>query len=257
MPLQGTELEEYLAKERAVKEKEAAKKAAEDRRQRILEADAEDTDEEEDDSDEDSEDENEVELALDAGDMDIAEDLKPRKDAGRRGGKRRDTDDATWSATLDDDGVSRQMLSYDIYLKGNVSKATSFFKSADGQPQQRFRMFPYIEKKRKIDDYGELIDVEMWMRKGKALEENAENEDLNEMKMKTEEEEKVSVLSLCAERGPNAFAAARATVKVHNDRSRGPTRLQIALCRFGGLKRWTCGKDYRAASQPKKDGECR
>ena len=45
VPLQGAELEEYLARERAAKEKEAAKKAAEDRRQRILEADAEDTDE--------------------------------------------------------------------------------------------------------------------------------------------------------------------------------------------------------------------
>ena len=48
MPLQGAELEEFLAKERAAKEKEAAKKAAEDRRQRILEADAEDTDDEDD-----------------------------------------------------------------------------------------------------------------------------------------------------------------------------------------------------------------
>ena len=105
-------------------------------------------------------------------------------------------DDPAWSATVDDDGVSKQMLSYDIYLKGNVSKATSFFKSADGQSQQRFRMFPYIEKKRRIDDYGELIDVEMWMRKGKALEEHAEKEEMSEMKTKIEEEEKVSLLSL-------------------------------------------------------------
>lgn len=130
-------------------------------------------------------------MALDLDDVDAPEDRKSRKDGNRRGGKRRDLDDPAWSAALDDDGVSRQMLSYDIYLKGNVSKATSFFKSADGQPQQRFRMFPYIEKKRKVDDYGELIDVEMWMRKGKALEEHAEKEEMKEVKMKTEEEEKV------------------------------------------------------------------
>ena len=63
VPLQGAELEEYLAKERAVKEKAAAKKAAEERRQRILEADEADSEDDESDSDSDD-DENEVERAL-------------------------------------------------------------------------------------------------------------------------------------------------------------------------------------------------
>ena len=49
VPLQGAELEEYLQKERAVQEKEAAQKAAQARTQRILEAD-----EGEDDSDDES-----------------------------------------------------------------------------------------------------------------------------------------------------------------------------------------------------------
>lgn len=194
VPLQGPELEEYLAKERAFQEKESAKKAAEERRQRILEADADDTDED-DDTDSDSDDENEVELSLVFQNDSLENpDGKPAKGQGgkRRGAKRRAMDDAGWTGALDDDGISKQMLSYDIYLKGNVSKATSFFKSADGQ-SQRFRMFPYIEKKRKIDDYGELIDVEMWMRKGKALEEHAETNDMKEMKRaNAEEEEKVS-----------------------------------------------------------------
>ncbi|THG93388.1 hypothetical protein EW026_g7835 [Hermanssonia centrifuga] len=80
VPLQGAELEEYLAKERAVKEKEAAKKAAEERRQRILEADEDDTDEDSE-SDSDSDDENEVERAL-GGDMDT---LKMPKQRNRKG----------------------------------------------------------------------------------------------------------------------------------------------------------------------------
>lgn len=123
--------------------------------------------------------------------MDASPDRKLAKESKRRSGKRRNIDDAGWSGTVDDDGVAKQMLSYDIYLKGNVSKAASFFKSADGQAQ-RFRMFPYIEKKRRIDDYGELIDVEVWLRRGKALEEHAENEDMKELKrIKEEEEEKV------------------------------------------------------------------
>lgn len=196
VPLQGSELEEYLARERAAQEKEAAKKAAEERRQRILEADADDTDDDSD-SDDDSDDENEVELAL-AYQTDGGEEKTSKPSGGkRRGAKRRDVDDAGWSGALDDDGLSKQMISYDIYLKGNVSKATSFFKSADGH-SQRFRMFPYIEKKRKIDDYGELIDVEMWLRKGKALEEHGETEEMKEMKrVNAEEEEKVRSQQSC------------------------------------------------------------
>ena len=37
-------------------------------------------------------------------------------------------------------------------------------------------MFPYIEKKRKVDDYGEVLDVGMWVRRGKILEENDNDE---------------------------------------------------------------------------------
>jgi len=38
-------------------------------------------------------------------------------------------------------------------------------------------MFPYVEKKRRVDSYGETVDVGMWLRKGKALEEDAETEE--------------------------------------------------------------------------------
>lgn len=238
MPLQGAELEEFLAKERAAKEKEAAKKAAEDRRQRILEADAEDTDDEDDtddDSDDEDEDENEVEREL-GGDeeMDTAEDGKPTKSGKRRSGKRRDMDDPGWSAAVDDDGLSKQMLSYDIYLKGNVSKATSFFKNADGQTQ-RFRMFPYVEKRRRIDDYGELIDVEVWMRKGKALEEHAQDEDMKELKrLKEEEEEKVClVLSPRILTHLYSEITEGTTVKIHLHGGRSSIGLQAVVRRFG------------------------
>lgn len=194
VPLQGAELEEHLAKERAIKEKEVAKKAAEERRQRILEADEADT-EEDDDSDSDEDDENEVERALE-NEMNLDGDEDEPKERKRRDRKRSGAGKAAWSSAVDDDGVAKQMLSYDIYLKGNMSKATSFFKSADGQ-SQRFRMFPFIEKKRRIDEYGELLDVEMWLRKGKALEIEGESEEVKEMKkVKAEEEAKVCV-ELC------------------------------------------------------------
>ncbi|EEB94265.1 hypothetical protein MPER_06944 [Moniliophthora perniciosa FA553] len=97
-----------------------------------------------------------------------------------------DKDRADWN--MDDEGITKQLLSYDIYLKGNVSKATSFFKTVDGQAP-RFRMFPYVEKKRRVDDYGETIDVGMWLRKSKILEEEAESDDIKDYRRRQAEEE--------------------------------------------------------------------
>ncbi|KAK7695750.1 hypothetical protein QCA50_000387 [Cerrena zonata] len=191
VPLQGTELEEFLQKEKAVKEQETARKAAQVRKQRILEADEDDS---ESDSDSDSDDdENEVERALGDNTMDTSEDHEtndfPAEKTKRKRNKREDSEGADWGGIgLDDEGLTKQMLSYDIYLKGNVSKATSFFKTQGGQTQ-RFRMFPYVEKKRRMDEYGEILDVGMWLRKGKALEEDAESEEVKEAKRRKAEED--------------------------------------------------------------------
>ena len=185
MPLQGAELEQYLAAERAAKEKEAAEEAARARTQVMLEADEGDSDSDE------SDDEEAVEATL-GGDM-MALDgdgqavtFEPGAGQGRKR-SRRETDLGDWGLETED-GNTKQMISYDIYLKRNVSKQTSFFKS-DGGQQQRFRMFPYIERKRRFDSYGELLDVGMWLRKGRVFDEEAAiagNED-----PKREEEEKI------------------------------------------------------------------
>ena len=202
VPLQGEELEEYLAKERAAREKAAAQQAALARTQRMLEADEAES-ESDDDSDEsasDSDEENEVERTLGEDFMDTAEEGKPARNGRANGrGKRKRGEgggaDGDWvmgGNEPEDGAVTR--ISFDIYLKGNVTKATSFFKSAEGQTQ-RFRMFPYVEKKRRVDEYGETVDVGMWLRKGKALEEDTESEEVKEAKRRKEEEEaKVGML---------------------------------------------------------------
>jgi cleavage and polyadenylation specificity factor subunit 2 len=41
----------------------------------------------------------------------------------------------------------------------------------------RYRMFPFVEKKRRTDDFGEIIDVSSWLRKGKILDAKLEKED--------------------------------------------------------------------------------
>ncbi|KIL70193.1 hypothetical protein M378DRAFT_96579 [Amanita muscaria Koide BX008] len=184
VPLQGAELEAYLQKERAAKEKEAAQQAALARNQRVLEADEDESDSE---SDSDAE-EDEVRQAL----RDDIEDTEMDTIVGNehpthRKKVDRGLDGADWGLDADE-GLTKQLLSYDIYLKGNVSKATSFFKTT-GTHAQRFRMFPYVEKKRRVDEYGETIDVGMWLRKGKAFEEEAEGDELKDQRRRLQMEE--------------------------------------------------------------------
>ncbi|KAI0068508.1 hypothetical protein BV25DRAFT_1791984 [Artomyces pyxidatus] len=180
VPLQGVELEIFQQKERIEREKQAAKKVVIARNQQILEADE---GVEESDSDSDENDEDDVERALGG---------ESESDSPRRKGSVEPGGDMDWSKALDADDGTRQLLSFDIYLKGNVSRATSFFKSA-GKESQRFRMFPYVEKKRRVDEYGEVLDVGQWLRKGKIMEEEAEGEDVKERKRLEEEAKKVPI----------------------------------------------------------------
>lgn len=221
VPLQGAELEVYLQQEKEKKDKEAAQQAALARNQRMLEAD-----EDESDSDSDAEEEDEVRRALEGGtDVDIDD-----NGASRR--RKRDEADATdW--TLDaDESLTKQFLSFDIYLKGNVSRATSFFKTAGGQTQ-RFRMFPYVEKKRRVDEYGETIDVGMWLRKGKALEEEAESDEIKDYKRKLQEEEEAKVRAISPHHSLILNSAAenqRTSIKVCDYERRCPVSLPPSIC---------------------------
>lgn len=156
----------------------------------MLEADEDDSDSESDDSEADDEDEVRKTLEDDAMDTD-----DPATRADRRRRQKSDKAlDNDWNMD-GDEGLTKQLLSYDIYLKGNVSKATSFFKSA-GSQTQRFRMFPYVERKRRVDEYGETIDVATWLRKGKILEEEAESDEAKAKKREADEEAKVQEFSL-------------------------------------------------------------
>ena len=192
VPLTGVELEIYQQKEQAAREKEAAHQATLARNQRMLEADEDETDSE---SDSDADEEDEVRDALGMDSMDTGADGAGNEGEGGEGKKSRwksdkTLDNADW---LDgDEGLTKQFLSFDIYIKGNVSKSNSFFKTTNQGP--RFRMFPYVDKKRRVDEYGETIDVGMWLRKGKALEEEAESEDLKDHKRRLLAEEDAKVL---------------------------------------------------------------
>ncbi|KAJ7781055.1 beta-lactamase-like protein [Mycena metata] len=186
VPLQGAELEAHLQKERAVKEKEAAHQAQLARSQRMLEADEDESDS---DSDSDADEEDEVREALEGENMDTD---GPGDGAGKKRKAEKALDGTDWG--LDgDEGLTKQLLSFDIYLKGNVSKATSFFKNVGGQTQ-RFRMFPYVEKKRRVDEYGETVDVAMWLRKGRVFEEEAETDETKDFKRRKQAEDEAKAI---------------------------------------------------------------
>lgn len=180
VPLRGDELESYLEQERMLKEQEAASQVALARNQRVLEADEDDSD-----SDGTSDDEDAVADSLipDENVTDVAI-LSPIAPRGRKLEKVADATD-NW-VNDGDEGLTKQLLSFDIYLKGNVSRATSFFKST-GSQTPRFRMFPWVEKKRRVDEFGETVDVGMWLRKGRVLEENAETDDIKTTRPENED----------------------------------------------------------------------
>ncbi|KAG8918663.1 hypothetical protein FRC01_001733 [Tulasnella sp. 417] len=182
VPLTGQELEDYSAREqeKAAREREAVQRAALARSQQLLEADEGDSGDDTDESED--EDEMAVDRAL-GGDSDDDMDQNIDPVGKRRGGTGHD-----WSM---DDADSARHLSFDIYLKGNVSKAASFFKTSSGATQ-RFRMYPYVEKgglKRKVDEFGETLDIGLWLRRGRALDEDAESEEVKEARRKKREED--------------------------------------------------------------------
>ncbi|KZO94852.1 hypothetical protein CALVIDRAFT_483583 [Calocera viscosa TUFC12733] len=182
VPLAGAELEEYLNAEKAAKEKAAADAAAA-RPQILLEAD----DDDEGDSDEDDASDASSELAVEEelGGGTVEGTLSRPYAEGAVGAKAAGPEEDEVDAT-------RQQLSFDIYLKGKVSRAT-FFKSSSGTQGTRYRMFPYVEKRRRVDVWGETLDIGTWMRKGKQWEEEEETEENQEAKearkRKQEEEE--------------------------------------------------------------------
>lgn len=92
----------------------------------------------------------------------------------KRGGRRGDEMD--WTMMEQDEAGFKQQ-SFDIYVKGSTAqKGSTFFKSSEAQAP-RFRMFPYVERRRRVDDFGEVIDVNAWLRKGKMFDAKAEEED--------------------------------------------------------------------------------
>ncbi|WFD00072.1 hypothetical protein MYAM1_002818 [Malassezia yamatoensis] len=73
----------------------------------------------------------------------------------------------------------RQELSFDIYLRGLASRTPTFSSANHGQEYGagvQYRMFPFFERKRKVDAYGEAIDTSKWLSRRQKLEAEQEQQ---------------------------------------------------------------------------------
>lgn len=213
--LQGEELMSHLEEQRANKEKEQKAKAMAERNRRMMEA--HDENDSSDDDDEDDSDQSDLEGG--AGGMDD-EDAQIKAVMGENGttpaqgvGKgpaafaepgsgpalkswkrglakfgnepgMTHVGTGAWDEFLDDTRAS-QIGGFDIYVRQNTTanalKSMSMPLANQGQ-NTRYRMFPFFERRRRVDGYGEAVDIEGWKTRNKAPEEveaamNAENGD--------------------------------------------------------------------------------
>lgn len=159
--LEGDELEVHLAAEQEAADLLAKQQAALERSRRMLHADAggeSDSDSDSDGDDDGARDE-EADAAEEAarGEGEPAA-LRRRRIGGFTGGA------GAWDEFLDAEALAGLAggQSFDIYVRG----AFGVRAGGGGSGLQRFRMFPVVERRRRVDAYGEAIDVEGWLRRG-------------------------------------------------------------------------------------------
>ncbi|KAM0790221.1 hypothetical protein ACM66B_005534 [Microbotryomycetes sp. NB124-2] len=162
--LEGQELEQYLQAEREQAEREARQQAMLDRSRRMMNADGDESDTDDEDSD------NEAVGASGARSNNsehLDHDVAGEAGGDALGSSRRRTGGFTggagaWDEFLDESALTGRAggQSFDIYVKGEYGVR----RNLEGLP--RYRMFPVVERKRRVDAYGEAIDVEGWLRRG-------------------------------------------------------------------------------------------
>ncbi|KAK4705180.1 cleavage and polyadenylation specificity factor subunit 2, partial [Phenoliferia sp. Uapishka_3] len=165
--LAGEELADYEEAIRLKAEKEAKHQAMLERSRRMAQADAESDSDSDGNASSSSNSDDEGGLSLsnsrrskrsrgasEPAELDF-EPSRPRKVGGFTGGA------GAWDEFLDPTSVSGGGgQSFDIYVKG------AFAKRAVVGGLERWRMFPVVERKRRVDAYGEAIDVEGWLKRG-------------------------------------------------------------------------------------------
>jgi len=194
-PLIGQELVAHQDKLRAVEAAEAKQKALLERSRRLREAagnqnEASDSESDDDDAappaatngvnghDDDA-------MSTGDGEREVMRDLT--NDADRQLGTGGDTETAAtatiraaanWDEFVDA-GDAQPMTGggFDTYVRGQVARRLEYSVPAPGATADerpiaptRLRLFPFVERRRRVDQYGEVIDIQGWLSRGKTVE---------------------------------------------------------------------------------------
>ncbi|CDS00298.1 hypothetical protein, partial [Sporisorium scitamineum] len=173
VPLEGEELRAHLEAEQAERDRLAQQRALLARSRRRLEADEDDSSDSDESGDEGGENEDVYDVAAGAGEP--GGEVMRKRPFGVAFSEAANGAGAGAAGRGQAGGADTNHLSFDIYLKGNASRATSFFGSKAGQEGPfglgvRYRLFPAIERKRLVDGFGEVTDVARWLSRRRALE---------------------------------------------------------------------------------------
>ena len=192
--LAGEELMQYLEDQRQTKEREQKAKAMAERNRRMMEADAAGNDSSDsDDSDESDSEGAQARAVMDSKRKDGSEGPQgvgigpaayaepgsaPALRTEKKGGISKYGYDANMTATgtgawdeFLDDSRGAQMGGFDIYVRQPATKGIAGGGSGMANQSTKYRMFPFFERRRKVDGYGEAIDIEGWKTRNKAPEE--------------------------------------------------------------------------------------
>jgi cleavage and polyadenylation specificity factor subunit 2 len=164
--LAGKELEDYLEEEKQAQEREAKHRAALDRSRRMREAAADQGDEtesSESDNEEDEDGAGDTEgMVVGEVDGDVAMAEPGAGNESLSFGGPRPGGAGAWDEFLDPLAQEGRQGSFDIYVRGRFNEAGQVVGA-----QARVRMFPFFERRRRVDAYGEVIDVKGWLMRGK------------------------------------------------------------------------------------------
>ncbi|GAA5993784.1 hypothetical protein JCM11641_006987 [Rhodosporidiobolus odoratus] len=198
--LAGAELEAHLAAVAEAAELVAKQQAALERNRRMMQPDAGESDSDSDASDNDEAD-GAAEEAEGAGgeEEEVMAPARKRRLGGFAGGA------GAWDEFVDTaEGATgavggSKTQSFDIYVRGSYGLRVG----GAGEGLPRFRMFPVVERRRRVDAYGEQVDVEGWMRRAAEGEEmEPENGGVLGKRSREEEEEEERKGEVEAEQPP-------------------------------------------------------
>jgi hypothetical protein len=181
--------------------------------------------------------------------------------AGRGGGAadeaQQPMQDVTNATTPGGEGSRRYGDFYDAEVVGAATGGFDIY--VRRAPTRRF---PFVERRAKVDAYGEVIDVGGWLARGKAVQERVDRAaQLALGKRKREEEEEVrprlqGAPTFRLNRGTGGQGGVGATASLRDRDEEGRASMQRRCARYGGTRGRARAANLCPAHEPAQTGAC-